>query len=283
MPSRPASSALIAIRNPTPSSPTSRSAATRASSNAICAIGDDRRPIVRSRAQRVDAGRGRVGEQARDAGRAGAAGAAEDVVEVGDAGVRDPRLGAVDARSRRRRGRPWWCRAAASEPPCGSDRQYAPSSSPPSMPAAARRAARRCRTWPPGSRTACARDTASATASQRLASTSSTCTYTSYGWRGAAVLLRVRQAEQSGPAERTDHLARELAARLEVVDPRRELAVGEVGREVRAGRRRPRWAGCVRSVTGVTRVRRGSVLSRRTPSGVHTTMSSIRAPWRPAR
>ena len=49
MPRRPESSALIAIRKPVPVSPISRSAGTRASSNAICAIGDDRRPIVRSR------------------------------------------------------------------------------------------------------------------------------------------------------------------------------------------------------------------------------------------
>ena len=47
----------------------------------------------------------------------------------------------------------------------------------------------------------------------------------------AAVLLRVRQPEQAGPAERADHLARELAARLEVLDPRRQLAVGQLGRQ----------------------------------------------------
>ncbi len=40
----------MAIRNPTPSPPTSRSAGTRAPSNAICATGDERRPIVRSAA-----------------------------------------------------------------------------------------------------------------------------------------------------------------------------------------------------------------------------------------
>ena len=95
MPSRPASSALIAIRKPVPSSPTSRSTPTRAPSKAICATGEERSPIVCSRRCGTMPGSGRVGEQARDAVRAGPAGTAEHVVVVGHAGMRDPGLRAV--------------------------------------------------------------------------------------------------------------------------------------------------------------------------------------------
>ncbi len=65
------------------------------------------------------------------------------------------------------------------------------------------------------------------------------------------------------------------------VDARGEFAVGEVGGEFEQARglvvRQDAFDGhsCTNSV--------GRVLSRRTPSSVQTTMSSIRAPCRPAR
>ena len=44
----------------------------------------------------------------------------------------------------------------------------------------------------------------------------------------AAVGLGIRQAEQAGPADGTDHVARELAARLEVRRLRRQFPVGDL-------------------------------------------------------
>ena len=215
-----------------PSSPTSRSAGTRASVERD--LRDRRRPQAHRLLprQRVDAGRRRVRQHAGDAGRAGTAGPAEHVVEVGDAGVRDPRLGAVDARSRRR------------HEPLSSRARRRPSH-PAVRTGSTRRAVRR-RAWPAAAPRA---DRIGTVRRHRIARERvhgdrlgdrqpparqhlEHLDVHLVRLRRAAVGLRVRQPEQSRPAERTDHLARELAARLEVVDPRRELTVGEVGREL---------------------------------------------------
>src|SRR5262249_57781735 len=101
-------------------------------------------------------------------------------------------------------------------------------------------------------------------------------------WRGApAVLLRVGQAEQPGPAEQAEDLARELLACLEGGDARGELAVGDLADQADevAGLRRRQEALHAHSCTSSV----GIVFSRSTPPPVHTTMSSMRAPNRPAR
>lgn len=98
---------------------------------------------------------------------------------------------------------------------------------------------------------------------------------------GTAVGLGVRQAEQARAAEGAQQLAGELGALLESGGPGGEFPVGEFGGQVEqvvglVGRQYPVDSHSAMSSVGV-------VLSRATPSVVQTTMSSMRAPCRPAR
>ena len=136
MPSRPVSSAASAISKPCalgadqpvgrhPGAVEQRSARwSRRSAPILCSGGAADSPGVPASTSRQEMPRGPV-----------VAGADHHGVEVGLAAVGDPGLGAVDhvRQSPSRRGAPACVSAAASEPDCGSDRQYAPSSSPPSM------------------------------------------------------------------------------------------------------------------------------------------------------
>src|SRR6478735_691063 len=88
MPSRPASSAAIAIRKPWPSAPISRSASTRTSSNRTLLVGEARKPIFRSRTPALTPGAECICCPATRAG--------GDQHEIRDRAVGDPGLVTAD-------------------------------------------------------------------------------------------------------------------------------------------------------------------------------------------
>ena len=104
------------------------------------------------------------------------------------------------------------------------------------------------------------------------------------GLPAAAVLHRVGQAQQAGPAESTQDLTGELAALLEVGRPRGQFGVGHLPGEFQQVVRLIGGQDPVDRRVRVHRITRsvGSVLSRSAPESAQTTMSSMRAPKRPS-